>query len=105
LAAATGSLVRTFAYPYGASPAPDARALVGDTYTAAFTTVIGRVTNASSRFALPRVDAHYVRDPRLLRRVVLGEREVYLRVRRMAAHTRRTVRKDYATLTVEPATP
>jgi peptidoglycan/xylan/chitin deacetylase (PgdA/CDA1 family) len=90
-----GTSVRTFAYPYGASPTSEARALVAQTYVAAFGTTIGRVRGDSPRQELPRVDAHYLRDPRLLRRVVTGSLDVYLGARRIGSRTRRAFRKDY----------
>jgi peptidoglycan/xylan/chitin deacetylase (PgdA/CDA1 family) len=90
-----GTKVRTFAYPYGASPTSEARALVAQTYVAAFGTTIGRVRGDSPRQELPRVDAHYLRDPRLLRRVVTGSLDVYLGARRIGSRTRRAFRKDY----------
>jgi peptidoglycan/xylan/chitin deacetylase (PgdA/CDA1 family) len=90
-----GSAVRTFAYPYGAKPTDAARSVVERTYDAAFTTTVGRVTPASRRALVPRVDAHYLRDPRLLRRVVGGSLDTYLGARRLGARTRRVVRRDY----------
>ena len=105
LTAATGSEIRTFAYPYGALPIAAAGALVEETYSGAFTTAGRRVTSTSSPFSVPRVDSHYVRDPRVLRSVVLGEFDAYLRARRMGARTRRALRKDYATRAVAGAKP
>jgi peptidoglycan/xylan/chitin deacetylase (PgdA/CDA1 family) len=96
LAAAADARIRSFAYPYGAAPTAAVRAAVADTYDISFGTTIGRVDRAA-RHDLPRVDAHYVRDPRLLRRVVLGSFDAYLRARRLGSRTRRIVRKDYTT--------
>lgn len=90
-----GGAVRTFAYPYGASPTPAARAAVARTYDLAFGTRVGRVEASSDSALLPRVDAHYVRDPRLLRRVLTGSLDAYLGIRRLGARTRRVVRRDY----------
>lgn len=92
----TRSEVATFAYPYGARPSTKALELVAQHYEAAFGTSAGRVEASDDMFALPRIDAHYVRDPRVLRRVVLGVFDGYLRARRMTAHARRTLKKDYA---------
>jgi peptidoglycan/xylan/chitin deacetylase (PgdA/CDA1 family) len=95
LAAATGTQVRSFAYPYGAQPTAAARALVELKYNAACGTSIRRVGRDSSRYNLPRVDAHYLRDPRLLRRVVTGSFDAYLGARRIGSRTRRAFLKDY----------
>jgi peptidoglycan/xylan/chitin deacetylase (PgdA/CDA1 family) len=95
LAAATGSEIRSFAYPYGAPPTAAARALVEQTYTAACDTSLGRVGSESSPYELARVDAHYLRDPRLLRRVVTGSLDAYLGMRRLGSRTRRALRKNY----------
>jgi len=92
---AVGAEVRTFAYPYGALPSAAAARVVAATYEAAYTTRIGRVSADSSRFELPRVDAHYVRDPRVLRRVLAGALDTYLGFRRLGSRTRRALRKDY----------
>ena len=94
---AVGAEVRTFAYPYGALPSAAAARVVAGTYDAAYTTRIGRVSLGSSRFELPRVDAHYVRDPRVLRRVLAGALDTYLGFRRLGSRTRRALRKDYVT--------
>ena len=64
--------VESFAYPYGATPSASARRLVEQTYTAACTTraaVVGRTVDphAVDLYALPRIDAHYARRPRMLR--------------------------------------
>jgi peptidoglycan/xylan/chitin deacetylase (PgdA/CDA1 family) len=95
LASATGSEVRSFAYPYGAPPTAAARVLVEETYDAACSTSIGRVGRDTSPYYLPRVDAHYLRDPRLLRRVVTGSFDAYLSARRIGSRTRRVFLKDY----------
>lgn len=95
LASWLGVEIKTFAYPYGALPTEAARALVERTYDAAFTTAGGRVTGSSERSLLPRVDAHYLRDPRLLRGVVNGSLDGYLGIRRLGSRTRRAMRKDY----------
>jgi len=96
LASATGAAIQTFAYPYGARPSAAARRLVEQTYTAGFGTAARRVRPDSPLWNLPRVDAHYLRDPALLRRVVTGSLDEYLTMRRVASRARRTFRKDYA---------
>jgi peptidoglycan/xylan/chitin deacetylase (PgdA/CDA1 family) len=98
LAAATRAEIRTFAYPYGARPTAAAHALVAATYTGAFATTIGRINTGSPRWRLPRVDAHYLRDPRLLRRVVTGSLDAYLSARRFGSRGRRVFFKDYVPL-------
>ncbi len=92
----TGGPVRTFAFPYGALPSRAARRLVEETYDAACTTVLGWVGPGADLYALPRVEAHYVRRPELLERAVAGKLDTYLRVRKMGAQVRRVFTKDYA---------
>lgn len=87
--------VSSYSYPYGARPVAAARTLVEATYDAACTTAIGRVGVESDLFALPRVDAHYLRRPELLTRALTGSLDTYLRLRRVSALARRALRKDY----------
>ena len=87
--------VGSFAYPYGAAPSATAQALVRVTYDAACTTRPGRVGTNSDLLALPRVDAHYLRDPKLLAAAADGGLSAYLRARRTAARARRIFVKDY----------
>lgn len=94
---ATGSRVTSFAYPYGALPGQPGASLVSKTYDAACTTALRRVASGSERHALPRVDAHYVRSPDVLRRVLDGRLESYLRGRGLAVRARRALVKDYST--------
>jgi peptidoglycan/xylan/chitin deacetylase (PgdA/CDA1 family) len=88
--------VTTFAYPYGATPTPSARRLVSSTYGAACTTELSTVQPGADLYALPRLDAHYVRSPRLLRAALSSSLGPYLRVRRIGASARRAIRHDYA---------
>ncbi len=90
-----GAPVRSFAYPYGVAPMARARRAVEETYAAACTTAPGRVEPDTDVFALPRIDAHYVRRPQLLRRALEGSLGPYLQARRLGARARRAVRKDY----------
>lgn len=90
--------VTSFAYPYGAAPAPAAKRLVERTYGAACSTVVGRPARGADVYALPRIDAHYLRRPELLSRALTGSLEVYLQLRRVSARARRLVRKDYVAL-------
>ena len=92
-----GTPVTSFAYPYGADPSPFARQLVEETYAAACTTRMASLGPDPDRYALPRVDAHYVRRPELLARVLSDGIGPYLVARRIGARTRRRLRKDYLT--------
>jgi peptidoglycan/xylan/chitin deacetylase (PgdA/CDA1 family) len=91
---AIGTGVRWFAYPYGAGPSDGARDLVRRTYTGACTAENRAIDRSADPFALPRVDAHYLRRPALLRRVLEGE-DLYLRLRRIGARARRRLRPDF----------
>jgi hypothetical protein len=71
-------------------------ALVEETYSSASTARLDAVDAGTDPFALPRVDAHYVRRPDILRRVLAGELGAYLWARRVGARARRAVVKDYA---------
>jgi peptidoglycan/xylan/chitin deacetylase (PgdA/CDA1 family) len=88
--------VPCFAYPYGAEPPASARPLLEGTYIAACGTRAGRARPGHDRFSLPRVDAHYVHRPALLRRAAAGMLDPYLGARRRAAAVRRRLRPDYA---------
>ncbi len=92
----TGVAVTSFAYPYGAAPTAPALRLVEATYEAACSTVLGTVGPGADVHALPRVDAHYVRRPRLLRAALAGNLGPYLRARRLGVRARRAIRHDYA---------
>lgn len=92
----TGREVRSFAYPYGAPPSRAARKLVESTYAAACTTRMAFVEERPDVHALPRVDAHYVRRPRLLRLALGGSLGPYLALRRLGSGARRAVLTDYA---------
>lgn len=96
LEAVVGAAVTSYAYPYGAAPSPVARRLVEATYAAACTTRLDVVRPGADVYALPRVDAHYVRRPAFLRRVLDGSFTPYLRARSAGARVRRFVRPDYA---------
>jgi peptidoglycan/xylan/chitin deacetylase (PgdA/CDA1 family) len=102
---ASGASVCSFAYPYGAVPTPHARALVERVYDAACSAAPGYVTPASDPYALPRVDAHYVRRPELLRLALGGSLRPYLSARKLGARARRALRKDYLGAAERPAEP
>jgi len=93
---AVGAAVGSLAYPYGVPPRPDAREMVGRTYSAA----CGgggpaRVSTEADPLALARVDAHYLRRPALLAAAVSGTGAAYLRLRRAGARVRRVFVSDY----------
>lgn len=92
---AVGAPVSSFAYPYGAGPSLQAAKLVRETYRTACATTLRVIRSDEDVFALPRIDAHYVRSPELLERLLSGRLKTYTRFRRLAARARRSVRKDY----------
>jgi peptidoglycan/xylan/chitin deacetylase (PgdA/CDA1 family) len=94
---AVGVPVRSFAFPYGVVPAGATPELMRAGYDAACTTRLALTDADSDPFALPRVDAHYLRRPALLRAALAGRLELYLRARAGGARLRRLARKDYAT--------
>jgi len=96
LESATGAAVRAFACPYGDAPASEARRLIERTYDSACSTRMGIAMTGDDVYALPRVDAHYVRRPELLLRLVRGEASQYLAMRRAGAWARRVVIRDFA---------
>jgi peptidoglycan/xylan/chitin deacetylase (PgdA/CDA1 family) len=90
-----GRPVGSIAYPYGVEPRITERKLVERAYRAACTARIRSVGPDADPLSLPRVDAHYLRTPELLRRALGGSLGPYLLLRRLAANARRAVRKDY----------
>jgi len=94
LEATTGAQVRWFAYPYGVTPSAVGRAVVARTYDGACANPLRPVHPGADLFALPRVDAHYLRRPALLRAVLEGV-DSYLHIRRAAARLRRVLWADF----------
>lgn len=90
------SRVSSFAYPYGSIPEGAGARMVRELYDCACTTVLDTARAGSDPHALPRVDAHYLRRPALLRRALEGSLGSYLQLRRIGARVRRLVLKDYA---------
>jgi peptidoglycan/xylan/chitin deacetylase (PgdA/CDA1 family) len=88
-----GVPVRTLAWPYGIRSEAAVSAARAAGYVAACTASPGLVRADAPLFALPRVDAHYVRRSALLRAALRGS--PYLGARRVAARARRLLRKDY----------
>jgi peptidoglycan/xylan/chitin deacetylase (PgdA/CDA1 family) len=78
----TSAEVRCIAYPYGVIPDAAGARAVAEVYAAACATTLERVTLSSDPFALPRIDAHYVRRRSVFRRVIAGKLDWYLRARR-----------------------
>lgn len=96
LEAVVGQPVRTFACPYGDPPTEAGRELIEQTYDVVCATRLDTARLGSNPYALARVDAHYLRNPRLLARVVQGRAPGYLAVRRAGARARRLVVSDSA---------
>ena len=92
----TGLPISAFAYPYGISPPTSAMALVAESYDVACTGSNRLVGPGDDLLDLPRLDAHYVRSPAVLRRVLNGATG-YLATRRTLARVRRLMRQDFAT--------
>ncbi|MDX6512096.1 MAG: hypothetical protein QOE36_1600 [Gaiellaceae bacterium] len=92
---ATGSKVDSFAFPYGVRSPGATACLEAAGYTAACTARLALAVPGSDPLALPRVDAHYVRRPRVLRAILAGRGRSYLRARDVGGRVRRLVRSDY----------
>jgi peptidoglycan/xylan/chitin deacetylase (PgdA/CDA1 family) len=89
-----GARVRWFAYPYGVAPPREALGRVGRLYEGACSIALRPVRPGADLLALPRVDAHYLRRPALLRAVLRGLGS-YLHLRRAGARARRVLRADF----------
>lgn len=96
LADVVGVPVTSFAYPYGARPSGAALAVAKSAYACACTVAFEPAESDDDLFALPRVDAHYLLHPSLLRRALLGSLGSYLRVRKAGAQVRRAFVRDHA---------
>jgi peptidoglycan/xylan/chitin deacetylase (PgdA/CDA1 family) len=94
LAAAAGVPITTFAAPYGDPPSGAARTLIAAAYAACCGTHMDIVAPPADVYALPRIDAHYLRRPGLLQRLLHGELS-YLRLRRAGARVRRLGARDF----------
>jgi peptidoglycan/xylan/chitin deacetylase (PgdA/CDA1 family) len=84
----TGSQVQFFAYPYGIW-SPPIRALVQRHYHGACSTGAGAVEPNADPFALPRVDAAYLRRPMLFRTLFTAPFHTYVATRRFIRRVRR----------------
>ncbi len=89
---ATGRAVEHFAYPYGYFDAR-VRAAVSRHYRSACTTRLAAMPPHPDPFALPRVDAHYLRSPLLRFLVARGVPQPYLYLRRWLRVARGTERR------------
>lgn len=94
-----GAPVRTFALPYGAAPSAPARALLERGYVSAWTTALAGAGSDADPYGLPRIDAHYVRGPRILSGALAGRLRPYLGARRLAARARRRIAPDFGRTT------
>lgn len=90
-----GARVQTFAYPYGASPSARAQHLVRTAYVAACSTSARCLRPSSNPYALPRIDAHYVRSRGFLLGILTGRLQPYVAARRIAARARRMLVREY----------
>ena len=79
--------VEFFAYPFG-SWNPAVRELVSKHFRAACSTGAGVIEPDADPFALPRVDAHYVRKPYWFKKLFTGRMLTYLRARRLVRRMR-----------------
>jgi len=82
-----GRPVRHFCYPYGKWNR-SVRASTARHYLSACTTIAGTVGAESDRQLLPRVDAHYVRNPRWFRAMFTRRFEAYIATRRLIRRAR-----------------
>jgi peptidoglycan/xylan/chitin deacetylase (PgdA/CDA1 family) len=82
-----GAPAEFFCYPYGRWNSA-VRGLVTRHYRSACATVAGVVEPGADLFALPRVDAHYVRQPSLFRALFTGRFSVYVAGRRLIRRLR-----------------
>lgn len=91
----TGHKVDYFAYPYGRWSS-SVRDLVRRQYRAACATGAGVVQPECDPFALPRVDAHYLRTPAALRMLFTAPFLAYVATRRWIRRIRRQPEGIYA---------
>ncbi len=91
----TGQPVESFAYPYG-SWSSAVREVVSRHYQGACATAAGVVERRADPFALPRVDAHYIRRPALFRMLFTTPFVAYVATRRLIRRTRRKPEGYYA---------
>lgn len=76
----TGRSVESFAYPFGIFDG-STKALVEQSFRSACSTVLGRVGKGSDLFALRRVDAYYLGNPKVLRSIATRSFDNYMSFR------------------------
>jgi peptidoglycan/xylan/chitin deacetylase (PgdA/CDA1 family) len=76
-----GRRPRYFAYPYGYSD-PRVRAVAGKRYAGCFTTKLDYLNGSVDLTQLPRLDAHYLRSPALVRSLAGEPAHAYIALRR-----------------------
>jgi peptidoglycan/xylan/chitin deacetylase (PgdA/CDA1 family) len=91
----TRQRVDLFAYPYGRWSTV-VRGIVSRHYRGACSTGAGVVEQDADPFALPRVDAHYIRRPALFRTLFTGAFVAYIAARRLIRRIRRQPEGLYA---------
>lgn len=84
----TGTASRFFCYPYGKWN-DSVRRVVKQHYQGACSTAAGVVDQSSDIFSLPRVDAHYVRNPSWFRSMFTRRFLTYVATRRIIRRLRR----------------
>jgi peptidoglycan/xylan/chitin deacetylase (PgdA/CDA1 family) len=105
-----GPAPRHFAYPYGRHDRR-VRAAAARHFRAAFTTRLARVAPGVDRYAIPRVDAFYLRSPLLRRALASGRPDAVLALRGWLRRLRGSETRErsslarWGTLSVSPARP
>lgn len=84
----TGTAPRFFCYPYGKWN-DSARRVVKQHFEGACSTAAGMVEPTSDVFSLPRVDAHYVKNPSWFRSMFTMRFRSYIAARRLVRRLRR----------------
>lgn len=82
-----GRSVDAFAYPYGET-SPALEEIVRGEFRAGFGTRLGLVDPEQRPSCLSRVDAYYLKDPRLFHALGLGRLDLYLSLRRLLKRMR-----------------
>lgn len=90
----TGQTVAHLCYPYGKWN-PAVRDAATRHYRSACSTMAGTVRATADHRLLPRVDAHYVRDPRWFRAMFTRRFEAYIAARRLVRRVRRQPEGGY----------
>ena len=90
---ALGSPVVSFAYPYGRCN-DRIRSIVAEHFSGACTDTLDLITASSDPYALPRVDAYYLRTDRLFRLILTRFFPGYVRMRAVPRRMRRMFRRS-----------